>query len=97
MKNLNEKLIVLPKKVIRDLDNYYKLTKQALEFGRGKYSWLSAKALHEMKFLYFTTRYAPTNKSLKETYKYCNNYNKRDVEFDIPGSLDEYLLKKFEK
>lgn len=94
MKDISRK-IQLPKKIQRDLDNYHKLINQALEFGQGKYAFLSAETLHQMQIFYYLTKYSPTVRSLERAYKYSNDFNKTS-DFFIPSSIDEWFLKRFQ-
>lgn len=85
--------IQLPKKVIRDLDKYKELIDKALDGFGGKYFDFPARTLHEMLDFYYLLRYTETIESFKLAYKYAVNLN-RTEDFTIPGSSDEFFLKK---
>ena len=84
--------IQLPKKVIRDLDNYIKFINLALYYGYGKYRNLSAETLYQMKIFYYLMRSNLTKNSLFKIYKYTTNLYKTS-DFFIPCSCDDFLIK----
>lgn len=84
--------IKLPKKVIRDLDNYFKLVNLAISAGRGKYANISARSLHDMKIFYTMARRAKNVSGLRMAYSFFMSKNRLD-DCDMPDSFDEFILR----
>ncbi len=85
----------LPKKVIRDLDNYHHFINLALDSGIGKYRNLSAESLHDMRNVYWSAKRVSSINSLRIINNFVNSI-KRGSDFDIPMSLYNYLLRNID-
>ena len=84
-------MIKLPKKAVRDLISYKKLTDLALESGRDKYSRYSARSLHDMRIFWYLMRFAENKFMMKNALKF---WERND--FRVPQSVFDFIDKNYE-